>query len=166
MVEWAAFTPQPGEQSRFGQRNSGSPWDRNPLDGGLRSPKTAHRFSTAYHILHDFVSIEDLRKTPIDADGNIWYKQEWDIYYCLFNNVFLDPQKRITWLGYLDFLIKRNASDQVENHISGRFSGYIYTLFGRIPDVSYALEGYTGSDQSKRKSCSGWQSKQLLSEAT
>ena len=118
-----------------------------PDNGGFRTTATAHRWSTAYHILHDFVSIEDLRKTPKDLDGTTWYKEEWDIYYCLYQNTFIDPQKRMMWIGYLDYLIKKNASDQApEIQKSGRVRGYIYTPSGWVRDVNYALEGYPVGD--------------------
>jgi hypothetical protein len=115
---------------------------------GRRSPARAHKFSTAYHILHDFVSIEDLRKTPKDLDGTIWYKDEWDVLFCLSQDTSLDPQKRIGWLGYLDYLVKKNASDQAGSDIQmgGNISGYIYTLWGRVRDVYYAAEGYAFGD--------------------
>jgi hypothetical protein len=119
--------------------------DHIPDNGGFRSTEIAHRWSTAYHILHDFVSIEDLRKTPVDSDGHVWYKQEWDAFYCSGSSQIGLPQ--ISPLSYLDYLVKKNASELAKDiRINGRFSGYIYTLFGRIPDVSYALEGYKAGD--------------------
>jgi RHS repeat-associated protein len=120
-----------------------------PDNGGLRSKETAHRWSTAYHILHDFVLIDDLRKNRIDIDGNIWYRDEWDFLYCtaLYPNSFLDPQTRLLQLGYLDYLIKKNASANAkEIHFRGNISGYIITGFGLVRDVSYALEGYPTGD--------------------
>jgi RHS repeat-associated protein len=121
--------------------------DEAHITQGYRSPQEAHRFSTAYHILHDFVTIEDLRKTPKDMDGTTWYKEEWDALYCAAQNIYVDPQTRMGWLGYLDYLIKKNASDQApEIHLGGNFRGYIYTSWGRVRDVSYALEGYATGD--------------------
>lgn len=114
---------------------------------GRRTPQDAHKYSTAYHILHDFVSIDDLRKTPKDLDNNTWYKEEWDIFYCLSQDVHLDPQKRTGWIGYLDYLVKKNASDLAKDiHMGGNFGGYIYTPWGRVRDVYYALEGYIYGD--------------------
>jgi len=119
-----------------------------PEDGGFRTTQTAHRWSTTYHILHDFVTIEDLRKTPVDTDGNIWYKEEWDSFYCLSQSELVEPSYyRSIWLGYVDFLVKKNASNNAsEIHLGGRISGYLYTAFGRIRDVTYALEGYMATD--------------------
>ena len=48
---------------------------------------------------------------------------------------------------YVDYLIKKNASNLAEDiHLGGNVSGYIYTPYGRIRDVSYALEGYIAND--------------------
>jgi RHS repeat-associated protein len=118
--------------------------DVDHITQGNRTQREAHAFSTAYHILHDFVSIEDLRKTPVDSDRNVWYKPEWDALYCSAQNIYVDPQLRMQWLGYLDYLIKKNASEYGAQ--IGGWSGSIYTLYGSVPDVSYALEGYERSN--------------------
>lgn len=46
----------------------------------LRKRRTAHRWSTAHHIVNGRISIGALRrlKDGRDTDGNIWYKREWD----------------------------------------------------------------------------------------
>lgn len=124
--------------------------DENHISAGKRSPKEAHRWSTAFHILHDMVSIEDLRKTPKDLDNNVWYKQEWDVLFCLSQDTHLDPTKRLQWIGYLDYLVKKNASDQAEDiQMGGRLSGYIFTPFGLVRDVNYAAEGYEVGDPNR-----------------
>jgi len=89
------------------------------------------------------VSIEDLRKTPKDLDNIVWYKQEWDVLFCLSQDIHLDPTKRLQWIGYFYYLVKKNASDQAEDiQLGGMISGYIFTPFGFVRDVSYAAEGY------------------------
>ena len=135
-----------GELRSEGYLNADVAFDDH-VTQGLRSAKNAHKYSTAWNILHDFVSIDDLRETPKDLDGNVWYKDEWDIYYCLSQITYIDAQKRVGWLGYLDYLIKKNASDLAEDtHVGGNISGYIYTAWGRVRDVSYAMEGYYQGD--------------------
>ncbi|MCZ7358032.1 MAG: DUF2341 domain-containing protein [Candidatus Methanoperedens sp.] len=47
---------------------------------GVRSPKKAHLWSTAWSILNNRVPIENLRAHPVDEDGNLWYKPEWKIF--------------------------------------------------------------------------------------
>jgi RHS repeat-associated protein len=120
--------------------------DAMHISSGRRTDREAHKFSTVYHILHDFVSIDDLRKTPKDLDGNIWYKEEWDVHYCAYKNSNLDPRIRTVARGYLDYLIKRNASNQTPYHLKGRLKGTIYTPYGSIMDVAYGLEGYEAGD--------------------
>jgi hypothetical protein len=46
----------------------------------LRKPKTAHRWSTAHHIVNGKITLEQLRRLDDgrDLDGNVWYKPEWD----------------------------------------------------------------------------------------
>ncbi len=124
--------------------------DENHISAGKRSPEEAHRWSTAFHILHDIVSVEDLRKTSKDLDNNVWYKQEWDVLFCLSQDLRLDPAKRLQWMGYLDYLVKKNASDQAEDiQMGGRLSGYIFTPFGLVRDVNYAAEGYEVGDPNR-----------------
>lgn len=45
-----------------------------------RSKKTAHQWSTAYQIANGSITLGDLRrlKSGRDADGNMWYKRDWD----------------------------------------------------------------------------------------
>jgi hypothetical protein len=119
--------------------------DADHITQGNRTKKQAHQFSTAYHILHDFVSIEDLRKTPIDSDRNVWYKQEWDVFYC--SGEYPTDPSQVSSFAYLDYLVKKNASTYGSQ--IGGWNGSIFTQFGSIPDVNYALEGYERSD-SKR----------------
>jgi RHS repeat-associated protein len=116
--------------------------DADHIEAAYRSAKDAHTYSTAYHILHDFVSIEDLRKTPIDSDGNVWYKEEWDAFYCA--GKYPTGPWQFSSLVYLDYLVKKNASEKGAAHIGGRnpFKKYIFTPFGSIADVTYAMEGY------------------------
>ena len=120
--------------------------DLDHIEAAYRFPADAHKFSTAYHILHDFVSIEDLRETPIDADGNVWYKEEWDALYC--SVVYPTNAPQVSSRSYLDYLVKKNASEKGAAHIGGRnpFKKYIFTPFGWVADVTYALEGYTASN--------------------
>jgi len=61
--------------------------DQDHISGGYRDPETAHRVSTAYHIIHDLVSIDDLRNVPKDMDGNIWFKDEWKYLFPDCRNV-------------------------------------------------------------------------------
>jgi len=116
--------------------------DIEHITQGNRTKKQAHIFSTAYHILHDFVSIDGLRRTRKDLDGNTWYKGEWDSLYCAGQNIYVDPQLRMQWLGYLGYLIKKNASELARDTRVGGWRHNIYTPFGIVSDVSYALEGY------------------------
>lgn len=46
----------------------------------LRKPRTAHRWSTAHHIVNGGITLEQLRRLEggRDLDGNVWYKPEWD----------------------------------------------------------------------------------------
>ena len=121
--------------------------DEDHIEAAYRDAKTAHQWSTAYHILHDFVSIEDLRKTPIDADGIVWYKKEWDSLYCIsaYSANVMSPR------SYLNYLVKKNASEKGASHIGGYnpFNRYIFTSFGLVSDVTYAIEGY-GTNNPKR----------------
>jgi RHS repeat-associated protein len=126
------------------------------IESAHRSPRDAHRYSTAWHILYDFVSIEDLRKTPKDLDGNVWYKDWWDGIYCATDEntygnygvgsyLYLVPDAR---RGLLDYYIKKNASDlSPETYREGRFGiKYITTKYGwSVPDHYYALEGWVGT---------------------
>jgi RHS repeat-associated protein len=120
--------------------------DADHIKAAHRYAKDAHTYSTAYHILHDFVSIEDLRKTPIDSDGNVWYKEEWDAFYCA--GKYPTGPWQFSSLVYLDYLVKKNASEKGADHIRGRnpFKKYIFTPFGSIADVTYAMEGYRSGD--------------------
>ena len=49
----------------------------------LRKRETAHRWSTAHHIVNGRIKIGALRKLKggKDRDGNLWYSQEWDTGY-------------------------------------------------------------------------------------
>jgi hypothetical protein len=117
---------------------------------GHRSADDAHKFSTAYHILHDLVSIEDLRKTPIDVKGNVWYEEWWDVFYCGYQSqqTFPTDPPQVSSLAYLDYLVKKNASNLVkdETQLPFRPQNIIYTSFGFIQDVTYAMEGYPVGD--------------------
>jgi len=46
----------------------------------FRSRKTAHRWSTAYQIVHGSITLGHLRqlKNGTDQDGSTWYQREWD----------------------------------------------------------------------------------------
>jgi hypothetical protein len=48
-----------------------------------RKPKTAHRWSTAHHIVTGKITLERLRQLEggQDLDGNVWYRPEWDAGY-------------------------------------------------------------------------------------
>ena len=49
------------------------------IRGQFRSKATAHRWSTAYHIVNGFIKLSELRKLREgrDNDGNLWYRPEW-----------------------------------------------------------------------------------------
>lgn len=49
----------------------------------IRRRETAHRWSTAHHIVNGRIKIGALRalKDGRDRDGNLWYKQDWDAGY-------------------------------------------------------------------------------------
>ncbi len=112
--------------------------DESHIRDGRRDPRDAHIYSTAYHILHNFISTDDLYYNRRDLDGNIWYRDEWDAFYCPTHNF---------WSLFVDHLVKANASELSEDtHLGGLISGYIFTPFGFIRDVSYAAEGYSWDD--------------------
>ena len=47
---------------------------------GMRSPKKAHRWSTAWNIRQERVPLKNLQdlENGKDKDGNVWYKTEWE----------------------------------------------------------------------------------------
>jgi hypothetical protein len=109
--------------------------DEEHITSGYRDPELAHRLSTAYHIIHDLISINDLQKNPVDLDGTTWYRDEWKYLFpdCPDINIVID------WLR--DRRIKQNASAQVPpEYYNSSFS------VGGIQSPAYALEGYESSD--------------------
>jgi hypothetical protein len=109
--------------------------DEKHITNGYRTPKLAHILSTAYHIIHGLVSVNDLQKNPIDLDGTTWYKDEWKylVQDCFGINIAWD------WLR--DRRIKQNASAQVPpEYYNSSFS------VGGIQSPAFALEGYESSD--------------------
>jgi RHS repeat-associated protein len=112
--------------------------DEDHVTVGYRDQKIAHRVSTAYHILHDLITIDELKETPQDVDGTVWYKEEWNLLFpeCDDINIALD------WLR--DLRIKQNASAQVPPEYN-----QTRIWFGVLPinSPSYALEGYASGDQ-------------------
>ena len=114
--------------------------DQDHITGGYREPKDAHRFSTAYHIIHDHISIEDLADTPSDSDRNVWYKDEWEYLFpeCSSVNVVLG--------GLLEYRVKKNASNLSSETHNGK---YVLAGIWFVQDVNYALEGYLSSSPSR-----------------
>jgi hypothetical protein len=111
--------------------------DEDHITGGYRTPAEAHRFSTAYHIIHDLVPVESLENDPTDSDGNIWYREEWE---------YLFPQcspLSIALAGLLEYRIKHNASTLASATHNGSF---VFAGVWFVADVSYALEGYPRDD--------------------
>ena len=109
--------------------------DWEHVTSGYRDPKLAHRLSTAYHIIHDLISVNDLQKNPVDLDGTTWYRDEWKYLFpdCPDINIVID------WLR--DRRIKQNASAQIPpEYYNSSFS------VGGIQSPAYALEGYESSD--------------------
>lgn len=88
---------------------------------GCRPKKKAHRLSTGYHIINNFVTLPQLQsRLPVgpgdpgseyhDVDGNLWYQRGWTVEQT-----------------------KANAKD-------------IYVSSGGTPDVPLAYEGYEAGD--------------------
>ncbi len=103
--------------------------DQKHVAEAFRNKEKAHILSTAHHIINDFVTIDDLRATPVDMDNNVWYRPEWDYFYCA------GPGGRFI----LNMLVKLNALSKVPND-------YRTTRF-KIPyNTLYALEGYASWD--------------------
>ena len=99
--------------------------DQKHVSEGYRPKEKAHILSTAYHIINDYITIDDLRETPVDLDGNVWYKSEWDYLNCA----------GIAGKVLLDVLVNQNALSKVPNDAK-------ITRF-KIPyNTTYALEGY------------------------
>lgn len=106
---------------------------------GYRSPQVAHRWSTAYNIINGGVGLLELRKTPVDQDGNIWYREEWDATNCP------NPNPTGSYL-YLFWKIIKNASDAVPAEAKQGW-GYVWAGMGFVQNVPKANEGYPGNDQ-------------------
>ena len=116
--------------------------DEEHITAGYRDPKLAHRLSTAYHIIHDLITVDDLKKNPVDLDGTTWYKDEWNYLFpdCPGVNIVID------WLR--DVRIKQNASAQVPSeYYNSSFSTWVGIW--RIQSPAYALEGYTSGNSSR-----------------
>lgn len=118
--------------------------DQDHIGSGIRSNQVAHRWSTAYSIIHDKISITDLRKTPRDLDGNVWYNKNWEF-------IPRDSECHLTPVleDLLEYRVKKNASDKADNFLyKGRnpFKGWIKAGLGYVKDVPFALEGYPGND--------------------
>ena len=111
--------------------------DQDHITVGYRTPSDAHRFSTAYHIIHNQVSIEALSETPVDHDGNIWFDEDWTF------GLYICPP--LVFYQWLEYQIKQNAS----NLAPETRSGWTFAGVWLIRDVSYALEGYASSSQSR-----------------
>jgi hypothetical protein len=99
------------------------------ISEGFREKGKAHILSTAHHIINDYVSINDLRKTPVDIDGNVWYKPEWDYLSCA----------GIAGALLLEALVKQNALSKVP-------AEYRVTFYNIPYNTNYALEGYDKLD--------------------
>jgi hypothetical protein len=114
--------------------------DEEHITGGYRAPKDAHRFSTAYHIIHDYVSIGDLSNVPIDSNSNVWYKDEWKYIFTECSRV------NIALSGLLEYRVKKNASDLSSETHNGK---YVLAGIWFVQDVNYALEGYPSGSPSR-----------------
>ena len=111
----------------------------NHITVGYRDPKTAHRVSTAFHIIHDFIADSDLEKTSVDLDGTIWYKDEWKYLFPDCDKVNIVSN----WLK--DLRIKQNASAQISpDYYNSKY--YVWDGIFRIKSSAYALEGYASGD--------------------
>jgi hypothetical protein len=113
--------------------------DQEHITGGYRDPKIAHRVSTAYHIIHDLISVDDLKKTPRDLDGTIWYKDEWKYLFPECENANI----AIAWLEELR--IKQNAAARIPAAYYNK-DFYVWEGIFRIKSSPYALEGYPSGD--------------------
>ena len=113
--------------------------DQEHISGGYRNPRTAHLVSTAYHIIHDLISIDELRETPKDMDGTIWFRDEWKY-------IFPDcPGLNIASQWLLELRVKQNAANLIPtDYYHSDF--YAWVGVWRIKSSSYALEGYPAGD--------------------
>jgi RHS repeat-associated protein len=113
--------------------------DQEHISGGYRDPRTAHLVSTAYHIIHDHISIDELRETPRDMDGTIWFRDEWKY-------IFPDcPGLNIASQWLLELRVKQNAANLIPtDYYNSDF--YVWVGVWRIKSSPYALEGYPAGD--------------------
>jgi hypothetical protein len=112
--------------------------DQDHISDGYRPRAEAHRISTAYHILHDVVTIDDLRRHPSDLDGTTWYREDWEYLFPACESG--DP---LAWL--LKLRVKSNAALQVpRTYWNAGETVWVGIL--PVPSPSYALEGYPAGD--------------------
>jgi len=114
------------------------------ITAGGRTPAAAHKFSTAYDIIHNHISLEALQETPVDADGNVWYPHSLPTDLTCLSEYQLIA---------LETLVKSNAS-YISRDTQNRT--LICTQYGCFPDVSFALEGYPRGDPRRRPNTDRW----------
>ena len=102
---------------------------------GVRDPSDAHRFSTAYSIIHDVVSLEAIENTPEDRDRNAWWPPNIP-KICI-------PHENTALRELLITLIRYNASSLSPET---QTNDLVCTSYGCVRDVSFALEGYPRGD--------------------
>ena len=103
------------------------------INSGYRSSSDAHRFSTAYHILHEDISLNDIMTTPVDQDGNRWWPE--NVFECI-------PEEN----DALKEILKTLVFYQASNNSPETQYGLVCTDYGCVPDVTFAYEGYEIGD--------------------
>jgi hypothetical protein len=102
------------------------------LNQQYRDRKSAHTWSTAYHIINGKITMGSLRKLTNgrDKDGNLWYTREWDN-------------------GVDDYEAANTASNILENAMTKAASNFSYAEEGYPPDSPYRLPNLTQIPVSK-----------------
>ncbi len=112
----------------------------------FRTRDQAHRWSTAYHILNDKITLTKLKSLSDgrDLDGNIWFKEEWED---ICRSLLAYPPTETTLNACLSEATKWNASNNIASDYPNRSLVVCGALTGLCwASLSYAREGYEPGD--------------------